>query len=158
MGATGGVTSRQAREAGDAAMLQQAANIQNGQGLSLPLPWFTADAYWEYADYGGYGATATLSGLLDMYRLPKHAYYFLQSQRDPTLTSTLRRRGPDGLHRESVDLDVADQRQGLQQLRPGPAVAQRDGGGDALARHHAGAAAAAPAVHLPRDDRSPPGR
>ncbi len=88
MGATGGTTSRQAREAGDTAMLQQAANIQNGQGLSLPLPWFTADAYWEYADYGGYGATATLSGLLDMYRLPKHAYYFLQSQRDPTLAAT----------------------------------------------------------------------
>src|SRR5262249_39915615 len=39
MGATGGTTSRQAREAGDAAMLQQAANIMNGQGLSLPLPW-----------------------------------------------------------------------------------------------------------------------
>jgi hypothetical protein len=93
-GATGGVTSRQAREAGDAAMLQQAANVQNGQGLSLPLPWFTADAYWEWADYGGYGATATLSGLTDMYRLPKHAYYFLQSQRDPTLTSTLVDAGP----------------------------------------------------------------
>jgi len=93
-GMTGGTTSRQAREAGDAAMLQQAANIQNGQGLSLPLPWFTADAYWEYADYGGYGTTATLSGLLDMYRLPKHAYYFLQSQRDPTLTSTIVDAGP----------------------------------------------------------------
>jgi len=75
-------------------MLQQAANIQNGQGLSLPLPWFTADAYWEWADYGGYGTTATLSGLTDMYRLPKHAYYFLQSQRDPTLTSTLVDAGP----------------------------------------------------------------
>jgi hypothetical protein len=85
MGATGGVTSRQAREAGDAAMLQQAANIQNGQGLNLPVPWFTADGYWEYADYGGYGGL-TRSGLLDMYRLPKHAYYFLQSQRDPALT------------------------------------------------------------------------
>jgi hypothetical protein len=94
MGATGGVTSRQAREAGDAAMLQQAANVQNAQGLSLPLPWFTADAYWEWADYGGYGTTATLSGLTDMYRLPKHAYYFLQSQRDPTLTSTLVDAGP----------------------------------------------------------------
>jgi len=93
-GASGGTTSRQAREAGDAAMLQQAANIQNGQGLSLPLPWFTADAYWEWADYGGYGTTATLSGLTDMYRLPKHAYYFLQSQRDPTLTSTLVDAGP----------------------------------------------------------------
>jgi len=93
-GASGGTTSRQAREAGDAAMLQQAANIQNGQGLSLPLPWFTADAYWEWAGYGGYGTTATLSRLTDMYRLPKHAYYFLQSQRDPTLTSTLVDAGP----------------------------------------------------------------
>ena len=85
-GASGGVTSRQLREGGDTGMLQQATNVQNGQGLSLPVPWFTADAYWEWADYGGYGGL-TRSGLVDMYRLPKHAYYFLQSQRDPAVTT-----------------------------------------------------------------------
>jgi hypothetical protein len=85
MGASGGVTSRQAREAGDNAMLQQVANIQQSQGLNQALPWFSADGYWEYADYGGYGGI-TRSGLLDMYRLPKMAYYFLQSQRDPNVT------------------------------------------------------------------------
>ena len=86
MGASGGTTSRQAREAGDAAMLQQASNVQDGQSKNMAVPWFSADGYWEYADYGGYGGI-TLSGLLDMYRLPKHAYYFLQSQRDPAVTT-----------------------------------------------------------------------
>jgi hypothetical protein len=83
----GGVTSttRQAREAGDAAMLTQSNNVQDGLGKNAVVPWFSADGYWEYADYGGYGGI-TRSGLLDMYRLPKHAYYFMQSQRDPGVT------------------------------------------------------------------------
>jgi Glycosyl hydrolases family 2/Glycoside hydrolase family 2 C-terminal domain 5/Glycosyl hydrolases family 2, TIM barrel domain/Glycosyl hydrolases family 2, sugar binding domain len=85
----GGVTSttRQAREAGDAAMLIQTNNVQDGQGKNMVLPWFSADGYWDYADYGGY-AGITRAGLLDMYRLPKFAYYFLQSQRDPAVTVT----------------------------------------------------------------------
>jgi beta-galactosidase len=78
-------TSRQAREAGDAAMLTQTNNVQDGQGKNIVLPWFTADGYWLFADYGGYNGISR-SGLVDMYRLPKHAYYFLQSQRDPALT------------------------------------------------------------------------
>lgn len=85
MGASGGVTSRQMREAGDAAMLNHCNNVQDGTGKNAAVPWFSADGYWEYADYGGYGGI-TRSGLLDMYRLPKHAYYFLQSQRDPNVT------------------------------------------------------------------------
>ena len=83
-GASFGTTSRQSREGSDTGMLQQATNIQESQGLNQALPWFSADAYWEYADYGGYGGI-TRSGLLDMYRLPKLAYYFLQSQRDPNI-------------------------------------------------------------------------
>jgi hypothetical protein len=78
-------TSRQAREAGDVAMLTQVKNVQDGESKNMALSWFTADGYWDYADYGGfisYGITR--SGIVDMYRIPKFAYYFLQSQRDPS--------------------------------------------------------------------------
>jgi hypothetical protein len=79
-------TSRQAREAGDAAMLTQAANVQDGESKNMALPWFSVDGYWDYADYGGFSSYGlTHSGLVDMYRLPKFAYYFLQSQRDPAV-------------------------------------------------------------------------
>lgn len=76
-------TSRQLREAGDNAMLTHANNIQDGQSKNMALPWFTADGYWDYADYGGFSLIR--SGLVDMYRIPKYAYYFLQSQRDPSV-------------------------------------------------------------------------
>jgi hypothetical protein len=76
-------TSRQSREAGDRAMLTQADNVQDGRNKNLALPWFTADGYWDYADYGGFGLIR--SGLVDMYRIPKYAYYFMQSQRDPNV-------------------------------------------------------------------------
>lgn len=79
-------TSRQAREAGDRAMLTQADNVQDGASKNMALSWLTADGYWVYADYGGFSDYGiTRSGLVDMYRLPKHAYYFLQSQRDPSV-------------------------------------------------------------------------
>ena len=83
----GGVssTSRQAREAGDAAMLRQTDNVQDGQGKNIVLSWFSADGYWQWSDYGGYQGISR-SGLVDMHRLPKFAYYFLQSQRDPGVT------------------------------------------------------------------------
>ncbi len=77
-------TSRQAREAGDGAMLIQAANVQDGHGKNVVLPWYSADGYWDYADYAGFARFGiTRPGLVDMYRIPKFAYYFLQSQRDP---------------------------------------------------------------------------
>jgi hypothetical protein len=80
-------TTRQAREAGDAAMLTQADNLQDGESRNMAVPWFTADGYWDYADYAGFSNYGiTRSGLVDMYRLPKYAYYFLQSQRDPDVT------------------------------------------------------------------------
>jgi beta-galactosidase/beta-glucuronidase len=68
-------TSRRAREAGDAAMLTQADNVQDGRNKNLALPWFTADGYWDCADYGGFGLIR--SGLVDMYRIPKYAYYLM---------------------------------------------------------------------------------
>ena len=79
-------TSRQKREDGDNAMLTQANNIQDGMSKDLAMSWFTADGYWDYADYGGFSSYGiTRSGSVDMYRLPKHAYYFFQSQRDPNV-------------------------------------------------------------------------
>jgi Glycosyl hydrolases family 2, TIM barrel domain/Glycosyl hydrolases family 2/Glycoside hydrolase family 2 C-terminal domain 5/Glycosyl hydrolases family 2, sugar binding domain len=79
-------TSRQAREAGDNAMLIQAANVEDGTNLNLALPWYSAGSYWDYADYSGFTTYGiTRCGLVDMYRLPKFAYYFLQSQRDPSV-------------------------------------------------------------------------
>jgi hypothetical protein len=80
-------TSRQLREAGDSAMLTQANNVEDGTNLNLAVPWFSASGYWDFADYGGfsdYGLTSC--GLVDMYRLPKFSYYFLQSQRDPSVS------------------------------------------------------------------------
>ncbi len=80
-------TSRQAREAGDRAMLTQADNVQDGASRNVAVSWFTVDGYWDYADYGGFSSYGiTRSGLVDMYRLPKYAYYFLQSQRDPQIS------------------------------------------------------------------------
>ena len=80
-------TSRQAREAGDAAMLTQANNIQDSLSKNLALSWFSVGSYWDYADYGGFSNYGnTKCGLVDMYRLPKHAYYFQQSQRDPSVS------------------------------------------------------------------------
>jgi len=79
-------TSRQSREAGDVAMLTQADNVQDGESKNMALPWFTADGYWDYADYGGFSSYGiTRPGIVDMYRLPKFAYYFFQSQRDPNI-------------------------------------------------------------------------
>jgi hypothetical protein len=81
-------TSRQPREAGDGAMLTQASNVEDGQSRNMSVSWFTAGGYWDYADYAGflsYGITRC--GLVDMYRIPKFAYYFLQSQRDPNVVT-----------------------------------------------------------------------
>jgi len=78
-------TSRQSREAGDNAMLTATNNVQDGQGKNIVLSWFSADGYWQWSDYSGYNGMSK-SGLVDMYRLPKFAYYMLQSQRDPSVT------------------------------------------------------------------------
>ena len=86
-GVKGGTTSRQAREAGDAAMLTQASNIQDATNKNLALSWYGLGSYWDYADYGGFSYYGiTQCGMVDMYRLPKHAYYFQQSQRDPSVS------------------------------------------------------------------------
>jgi hypothetical protein len=80
----GSSTSRQARKAGDVAMLMQANNVEDAQSKNLALSWFSVSGYWDWADYAGFTTYGiTRCGLVDMYRLPKFAHYFFQSQRDP---------------------------------------------------------------------------
>ncbi|MGD0551749.1 MAG: glycoside hydrolase family 2 TIM barrel-domain containing protein [Sedimentisphaerales bacterium] len=65
---------------GEAAMLNQAANHQNGHNLNLGMSNMCGDALWVGIDYGPYP-----QGVLDPFRLPKFSYYFFQSQRDPNV-------------------------------------------------------------------------
>jgi len=65
---------------GETAMLNQAANHQNGHNLNLGMSNMCGDALWVGIDYGPYP-----QGVLDVFRLPKFSYYFFQSQRDPNV-------------------------------------------------------------------------
>jgi hypothetical protein len=94
-------TSRVARESLDPPLLVQAGNIQGSLNKNRALSWYSADAYWQWSDYCGFpgsvtgvGNTTTKCGIVDMYRIPKFSYYFLQSQRDPTLVLSTIGSGP----------------------------------------------------------------
>jgi beta-galactosidase len=77
------MSSRQARGFGEERMLRQAYNVQEAHNDNLNLGRHYSDSYWVMYDYNrGYHDDIERSGLMDLFRLPKIAYYFYQSQRD----------------------------------------------------------------------------
>jgi beta-galactosidase len=82
-------TSRCLRGDGETAMLQQAWNFQwchndHWSRFADPAKAFQGDATWVMFDYNrGYYWKPCMSGMMDIFRLPKYVYRFFQSQRDP---------------------------------------------------------------------------